>query len=199
VTDSKFEQPMARAVRGLAGVCLAAVVLAACTSPIKTGYEAEPGTNFASYKTYAWVTNDLMSGDDPTASNYISPLDDARVRRVAEGQLSQKGLSKAPLASADIAMAFTVARDQKFRQNIDPGTRVYYPGAYGYGYGYGGMATTVEEYVEGRLVFHFFDRESKRLVWTGFASKRLGKDHEPPEVIEQIVEHILMKYPPPGQ
>ena len=57
---------------------------------------------------------------------------------------------------------------------------------------------TTDVYTEGTLTFHFFDRETHEAVWAGWGSKRLSKKHEPPELIQAVVENILAKYPPPA-
>ena len=181
---------------GPIALLLAIALLVACASPIKTGYDIPEGADPSKYKSYAWVTADLMSANDPMAADYISPLDDARVRRTSEGVLNAKGYSKVAFDRADLAVAFTVLREEKLRQNMQPGARVYYPNSYGSAYG--GMAVTYDQYTEGTLSFHFFDRKTRQLVWKGFASKRLSKKHEPPELIDEIVEQILLKFPPPA-
>lgn len=171
--------------------------LLACSTPIKVGYNATPGVDFQKYKTYAWMTEDLMSANDPLASSYISPIDDARVRGVVDKELAPKGITGAPLDQADMVIAFTVTREQKTSAFVDPGVRVYYPSTVG-PYTYGGMAVDVDQYTEGTLKFDIFDRKTHELIWTGFGSKRLTKNHEPPETIELAVQQIFTKYPPPA-
>jgi len=99
--------------------------------------------------------------------------------------------------AADMVIAFTVTREQKTTAFVDPGVRVYYPSTVG-PYTYGGMAMDVDQYTEGTLKFHIFDRETHELLCTGFGSKRLTKDHEPKETIELAVQQIFTKFPPPA-
>lgn len=182
----------------LAGA-LVAVSLSGCASPIKTAYDAAPGTDFSKYKTYAFVTEDLMSQDDPLASSYISPLEDARARKIVEKALDGKGLQKVPLDRADLAIAFSVTREQKVETRMEAGrSSVYYP-SYGGGYRYAGPGVYDVAYTEGTLTIQLFDRRTRQAIWAGWGSKRLTKGPEPPETLELAIEHIMMKYPPPTQ
>lgn len=175
----------------------AAFTLVGCTSPIKTAYDAVDGTDFSQYHTYAWMTEDLMTGNDPLAAGYISPLDDERVRRAVETQLGLRGMQKVARDRADLILAFNVTRRQKVKTTVMADTNVYYAGTDGT-YDYGGPGVTTDVYTEGTLTIQFFDHQTRKVVWAGWGSKRLSKKHEPPEVIQATVEHILLKYPPPA-
>ena len=176
----------------------AAFVLAGCASPVKTAYHAAEGTDFSRFRSYAWVTEDLMTGADPHAAGYISPLDDARLRKALETQLNNRGLRKVALEGADLAVAFSVTREQKVKSTVSADTQVYYRGSDGM-YDYGGPGVTTETYIQGTLTIQLFDRATRQVVWAGWGSKRLSKQHEPPEVIRAVVENIMSKYPPPNE
>lgn len=181
----------------VAAVVIGMLLLFACASPVRTAYEAAPGTDFSLYRTYAWATSDLMNAEDPLAASYISPQDDARVRTAVAAVLDERGAQKAPHDSADLIVGFTVTREPKTQQRVDPGrATVYYPDTSGR-VGYSTPAVTEISYTEGTLAIQFFDRESRQLVWSGWGSKRLTKEHESPERLKQAVEQILMNYPPP--
>jgi hypothetical protein len=180
----------------LLGASFVLLVLA-CASPVKTAYEAAPDTDFSKYKTYAWLTDDLMSAEDPITAAYISPQDDARVRTAVAAVLDERGAKKAPAESADVIVAFSVTREKKTQERVDPGrSTVYYPG-YSGRMGYHTNAVTVVNFIEGTLTIQFFDRETRQHIWSGWGSKRLSKKHETPEHLEQAVEQILSNYPPP--
>jgi hypothetical protein len=173
------------------------VLLLACASPVKTAYEAAPDTDFSKYQTYAWLTDALMTTEDPIAAAYISPQDDARVRTAVAAVLDERGAQKAPAQSADVIVAFSVTREAKTKQRVDPGrSTVYYPGYSGQ-MGYHTNAVTEVHFVEGTLTIQFFDRESRQHIWSGWGSKHLSKQHESPEHLKQAVEQILRNYPPP--
>ena len=183
-----------RAVR--IGVFSALLVIA-CTSPVKTAYDSVPGTDFSKYHTYAWVTPNLMTGEDALAASYISAQDDGRVRTAVEAVLDERGIQKAPRDSADVILAFTVTRERRTQQRVEAGrSTVYYP-SYGRGTAYSSPAVSEISFTEGTLTIQFFDRESQQLIWSGWGSKRLSKKHESPERLKQAVEQILRKYPPP--
>jgi len=174
-----------------------ALLAVACASPVRTAYDSAPGTDFSKYHTYAWVTPDSMTGEDPLAASYISPQDDDRVRTAVEAVLDERRFQKAPPDSADVILGFTVTREPKTQQRVEAGrSTVYYPSHSGRTT-YSAPAVSEVSFTEGTLTLQFFDRESQQLIWSGWGSKRLSKNHESPERLKQAVEQILMKYPPP--
>ncbi len=172
------------------------LVLAACASPIRTSHDSDPEADFASYGTWAWISEKPLIG--PTAgvgSAYVSPLDDKRIRRAVESQLAGKGYRSTRLEEADLVVSFTIGREQKVRVDETPGMSTVYTRGYGYGSWYGSSPVTVRTYTEGTLALQFFERESQEAVWVGWASKRLSHQDESEEVLNRAVALILEPFP----
>jgi hypothetical protein len=86
---------------------------------------AMPGTNFAKYHTYEWVTVE--------GASYPNQIVDTQIKNSIDSQLAAKGLAKTDTDKADLYMAYQVSVDQEKQWN-----------AYGMGGGVpwgGGMAT----------------------------------------------------------
>ena len=177
----------------VSGTCLAL----ACASPIKTAFDADPSVNMTSYKTYAWISADSLIGptEGVIEGNYISPLDDQRIRRQVDSQLQTKGYRPTDRAQADLIVTYGVGSKEKIRVTDSPGRSSYYYGGYGYGSWYQGSSVNVQQYTEGTLTIEFFDRKTKDAVWVGWGSKRLSKSNERDEVIQEAVQKILAPLP----
>jgi hypothetical protein len=175
----------------------AACLALACASPIKTAFDADPGVDMTRYTTYAWIstssliapTEGVMRGD------YISPIDDQRIRREVDGQLQARGYRPADRADADLIVTYGVGSKDQVRVTDTPGRSSYYYGGYGYGPWYQGSTVNVQQYTEGTLTIELFDRKTKDAVWVGWGSKRLSKSDERDEVIQQAVQKILAPLP----
>ena len=109
-----------------------------------------------------------MNEGNPHAAEYISPLEDDRVRRTIEAQLARRGMKTAPLGSADLAIAYGETRQQKVKSTVSADSQVYYRGTNGT-YDYGGPGTYTDVYEEGTLTIQFFDppHPSGRVVRLG--------------------------------
>jgi len=169
--------------------------LAAC-SQISTRSDHDPAADFSGYRTYTWVTDELMvqprAASDPT----ISPLVQQRIHDAIDQALAAKGFVEDP-ASPDFGVAFTVGlRDR---------VRVDHWGAYGgyyrpYGR-YGGVRArygppVAANYTEGTLAIDMFDSQTRRPVWNGIATKIVDEQDEQPQRIQQIVGSVLADFPP---
>jgi len=122
---------------------------------VKTNYM--PGTNFAKYHTYKWVS--IEGGAHP------NQIVDAEIKQAIDSQLATKGLTKTDSDRADLFVGYQVAIDQEKQWN-----------GYGMGGGlrWGGMATATSETISnGTLALDIYDPATKQLVWTGRATKTL--------------------------
>ena len=108
----------------LAAVLMACIVVAG--QDVRTNYM--PGTDFAKYKTYKWVTIE--------GGQHQNQIMDAEIKQAADAQLAAKGLTKTDIDKADLYVGYQVAVDQEKRWN-----------GYGMGGGirWGGMATATRE------------------------------------------------------
>jgi len=148
-------------------------------------YNAMPGTNFTSFKTYRWVQMEGAAKPDQIVDQQITQAIDAA--------LATKGLTKAAGDKADLAVGYQVAVTQQKEWN-----------AYGSGMGYrmgGGMATMTSTVIQtGTLGLSIYDESNKQLVWRGTASKTIDPKANPQkrqDNIAKAVTKMLKNYPPP--
>ena len=74
-------------------------------------YQAMPGTNFASYHTYKWVT--IPGGIHP------DQITDQEIKQAVNSQLASKGFTKSTGENADLAVCYQVSVDQEKQWNAD--------------------------------------------------------------------------------
>jgi hypothetical protein len=181
--------------RSLAGALALAALLAAC-STIRTVHDVAPDADFARYKSWTWITEESLIG--PAAgqvpANYISPIDEQRIRRAVERELGAKGYRRTQGEAADLVVSFAVGSEEKTRVYSTPSGGGFYDG-YGYGGWYGGSQVRTYQYTEGTLTLQFFDGRSKQAVWVGWASKQLSRSEDPEKVVNEAVQKMLQEFP----
>ena len=183
------------------GFSLCALGLIACAGSIKTSHDYDPGADFRSFRTFAWISADPIIKPSAGTMNarYVSPLDEQRVRRAVESEMAKKGYRLAEQAASDLVVSFRVSTAEKVKIQDEPGMgRVYTSPNRGATW-YGGSTVSVTQYTEGTLALEFYDRKSKRAVWVGTASKRLSKNDDSDEVIKEAVAKILLPFPARGE
>jgi hypothetical protein len=142
-----------------------------------------PGTNFAKYKTYKWVS--IEGGSHP------NQIVDAEIKQSVDSQLASKGLTKTDSDNADLYVGYQISVDQEKQWN-----------AYGMGGGFrfGGMASAQSSTISiGTLVLDMYDRSVKQLVWTGNVTKTLdpSKSQEKNQQnLNKAMQKLLKNYPP---
>ncbi|HKA14444.1 MAG TPA: DUF4136 domain-containing protein [Myxococcota bacterium] len=170
-------------------------LLVGCQS-IETHHNADPQAPFASYKTFAWVTEEPLIqpgvGSVP-GSRPADPLLDPLIRDAVERNLKARGYEQLRDPKiADLVVSFSVGARDKIE--VDS-----YPVTAGYRYQvYGGYRTDVRTYTEGVLALDFFDGRTKRAVWHGYATKRLSQSPTPEKRlanVNQATDAILAEFP----
>ncbi len=177
---------------------LCALVLTACASPIRTEHDSDPDADLAKYRSFAWISEDPLMGPSPGVSRgeYISPIDERRIRSAVEANLLAKGYRRAESRStADLVVSFTIGSQQKVRTSSTPGRSSTFYSAYGGGAWYGGSSVRTYTYTEGTLALEFYDRDTRHAVWVGWASKRLSKSDDSEETLRRAVALILEEFP----
>jgi hypothetical protein len=177
----------------------AAFVLAATHAFAQdVGYNAMPGTDFAKYRTYAWVK---IQGEQ-----YPDDITDAQIKQAIDAQLATKGLAKAEPDAADLLVGYQVALDKEKQWNaygMGGPTWGWGAGYHGYGYGGGGVATATSSTITvGTLGLDMYDRGAKQLVWRGKASKTLDANAKPEKRTKNLnkaITKMLKNYPPPAK
>lgn len=181
-----------RAARFAVATC-AGVVLAACASPIRTGYEA--GTFPDNMARYAWGGQQACEKPPMTSADQrISPFTMERVSTAIEASLRAKGYERvACAADADFVVTFSIWLDQKVRVNSYPD---YWLGVYRRRDLYYRVEAT--QYTTGTLTVDMFDADSGKPVWHGWANKTVtrGDREAPAEVIREGVAKLLDPFPP---
>lgn len=174
------------------------VMVAACTAAT-TRTDHDPAADFSGYRTYTWVTDELMVQPRAATDPIVSPLVQQRIHDAIDQALQAKGFVEDENAP-DFGVAFTVGLRDK--------VRVDHWGSYGgfyrpYGrYGrYGGLGArydrpVAQNYTEGTLAIDVFDGETRRAVWNGSATKIVSESDERPAQIQEIVDAILADFPP---
>ncbi|RZU43238.1 DUF4136 domain-containing protein [Edaphobacter modestus] len=162
------------------------IALLICSAAIAQDvkYNFMPGTNFAKYHTYKWIS--IEGGAHP------NQIMDAEIRQAVDAQLATKGLTKSSDNKADLNVGYQIAVDQEKQWN-----------AYGMGgvrWGGGGMATATQSTINiGSLVLDMYDPDTKQLVWTGTATKTIdpsNNQEKNQKNLDKSMEKLLKHYPP---
>jgi Domain of unknown function (DUF4136) len=161
------------------------LALMACTLTFAqdVSTNAMPGTDFSKYHTYKWV-----SIEGATTPNQIL---DAQIKTSIDSQLAAKGLTKTDSDKADLYIGYQTSLDQEKQWN-----------AYGMGGGPrwgGGMGTATSSNITiGTLVLDMYDPSTKKLVWTGRATKTLDPSNSQAKKqknLDKAMQKLLKNYP----
>jgi hypothetical protein len=118
----------------------------------------------------------------------VDPFVLLRLRQLTYLKLRAMGLTPTSKAKADLIVGVLAARDEEIF--------VYSSGPYVYDSLYGPRwSTQVTRVEEGVVVIDLIDREKKGVVWRGTGVRVIGRQFEEQE-LREIVDAILMKYPP---
>jgi len=149
---------------------------------VKTDYM--PGTDFSRFHTYTWATIE--------GAQHPNQIVDAQIKQAIDAQLANKGLTKTTGDTADLLVGYQVAVDHEKQWN-----------AYGMGGGWGlggGMATATSSTIDvGTLVLDMYDPSTKKLVWSGRASKTIEPSKNPEkntEHLDKAMAKLLKDFPP---
>jgi Domain of unknown function (DUF4136) len=142
-----------------------------------------PGTNFAKYHSYKWVTVE--------GATYPNQIVDAQIKQSIDSQLAAKGLTKTDGDKADLLVGYQVSIEQEKQWNA------YSTGGMRWG---GGMASAQQSTISiGMLVLDMYDPASKQLVWTGRATKTLdpgANQQKKQKDLDKAMQKLLKNFPP---
>ena len=153
-------------------------------------YNYDRSANFAIYKTYQWV--DIPGGRVP------DQLIDQAIKRAAEEQLAQKGLTKVE-TNADLYLGY------QFVLNLERSISLWDTGGAGPGWGLDpwgggrnvqGQTSTVPV---GILLMDLYDIEKRQLVWRGDAVKTIDLKKDPDKNyknLQKVMAKLFKNYPP---
>jgi Domain of unknown function (DUF4136) len=176
-----------RRVRRASFFTLAFVVLLCAAGRLSAQdvrYNAMPGTDFSKYHTYKWISIE--------GASHPNQIMDAEIKQAVDSQLAGKGLTKTDSDKADLYVGYQIAVDQEKEWN-----------AYGMGGGVrwgGGMTTATSSTIQiGTLVLDMYDPATKKLVWTGSATKTMdpsSNQEKNEKNLDKSVAKLLKNYPP---
>jgi hypothetical protein len=175
-----------------------AALLAGC-SGISVNQDFQPGTDFAPYQEYAWMTNQRPpAGNDQQSSQLL----DQRIRSAVESELQTKGYRLVAADQADFFVGYQLLfEDEVSYQTVNDywGPGWGYGGYYGAGVGTVSSRTTQTTYTNGTFVLDFFDAASRNLVWRGSAEGRVHETNNPEERQQRandVATAVLNQFPP---
>ena len=173
-----------RMLKKVAKLGMALVLGTACAMVVAqdVSTNAMPGTNFAKYHTYKWVS--IEGGAHP------NQIVDQEIKQSIDSQLAAKGLTKTDADNADLYIGYQVAVDQQKQWN-----------AWGMR-GFGGMGQATSSTIDnGTLVLDMYDPGSKQLVWQGRATKTLdpsSNQQKNEKNLNKAMAKLLKNFPPKG-
>ena len=153
-------------------------------------YNYDRSANFASYKTYQWV--EIPGGAVP------DQLIDQDIKRAADEQLAQKGLTRVD-NNADLYIGY------QFVLNLEKRVSLWETGGAGPGWGLDpwrggrnvqGQTSTIPV---GILLMDLYDVGRKQLVWRGDAIKTINLQKDPDKNyknLQKVMAKLFKNYPP---
>jgi len=152
---------------------------------VAVNYDYDREANFNRYHTYKFIQLPKVPGRKLQIRN---SLIHARVGRAIERELALKGYKKVEYGKPDLLIACHV--DVKEKIDVTH---------YSYGHwlpSHKSVRTEVRRYKEGTLVLDIVDRQSKQLVWRGWATGLTRQTGLTQDEINETIHKILREYPP---
>lgn len=181
----------------LALYLLIVAALGGCAG-VRVSQDYEPGTDFATYKTFDWKSAVQPQTGDIRIDN---PLLDGRIRKAIERLLVAKGYRKTR-GTADFLVDYSLAVQAKVDSSpvsIGTGFGIGSGGSFG---GIGVGTPVVDSYEEGLLVINLYDTKTGQLTWRGSGTRRLGWQSDTAkntEKVNTLVDKVLAQFPPPSK
>lgn len=149
-------------------------------------YDFDSTANFASFRTYAWITG----------TNVPDALNHQRIVSAISAQLGARGLTRIDRqARPDLYVAYHASFDRDLQIT-------------GFGSGWGGYrlpgsrsaSARAEEILKGTLLVDIMDTRTQVIVWRGIAAKDINVEAKPEEReknINKTAAKLFKNYPPP--
>jgi hypothetical protein len=165
---------------------------------VRTNYM--PGTDFAKYHTYAWVSD--VQGV-PAVGGHPDQILDAQVKEAIDSQMVAKGFTKVEDGgNADLLLGYQLAIDKEKQINGFGDNMGGWGGLGGWGPWGGGFGTfsasTSSNYI-GTFVVGMYDPAAKKLVWIGAAQHAIEpskKQEKNQERLNKGAQKLLKDFPP---
>jgi hypothetical protein len=148
----------------------------------KVSVDADKGTDFTKYQTYAFAPG-------TPAGN---PMINQRIIAGLEAQLASKGLRKVE-SNPDLVIVYHVATDTQVSINAMGG------GPFG-GWRFGAGTAYVDKVPVGQLVVDIGDPHARRFVWRGTASGTISSKQEKNEkALNSALAKMFQNFPQPAE
>jgi hypothetical protein len=166
--------------------------------------DVDKTVDFSTYKTYAWLKEDIRVGNNPI---YNSQLINRNIRENVEMELAGRDMRLvADTAKPDLLVSFHTYTEKKHTGYL--GGPAYFTGGFhrGWGYypyGYGNWPYAWNSgfrsytYTEGTLIIDLVDARTKQLVWRGSAEGVVDNPNGLEREIARGVHKIMKQYPAP--
>lgn len=171
------------------------LVMAGCASQPRISSQARVGSDFSSYKTYAWVS--------PLATDRAgySTIMTSQFKTAVQAQMAARGFTF-DANNPDLLINFFSNVESRSETRGSPSMSIGYfgyRGGYGYGMGfpiYGGGIET-RNYKVGTVSIDLVDAKRKELVWEGALEGTLSSKamENPGAAIQSAVGQIYSKFP----
>lgn len=178
------------------------VFVTACETTPTGRADWDRKTDFAAYRTYAWISDHPLIIAEGT-KDVINPLTERRVIAAVERELGAKGFTSVAVGEpADFVVSFTIGTREKIRTEAYPEPYFRYSWDWYHPHWrhwrYYEFRTVTRSYTEGTLAIDIFDGEQKIPVWHGWATRQVrGSDiREPEAAINEAVAAIMVNFPP---
>jgi hypothetical protein len=170
------------------------LVLTACESGPKIRANSDPGANFASYKTYAFM--DKLGTDRGGVATPLTSYFKEAVRR----EMDARGYRFVDGGPADLLVNFSANAQEKVDVRSTPAP--VYGGYYGYRAGvyggwYGGTDVDTVRYKVGTANIDLVDAGRKQLVWEGIIEGKLTDKvmKDPRAAVNAAVTEMFKQFP----
>lgn len=170
---------------------LVAIALSACATGPTIRSNADPGTDFSQYDSFAFVP-ELESEDLGYQSFLVQYLKEAITR-----EMTARGYTYSE-ENPGLLVNFYVNTQEKIQSRSTPTAGGgYYGYRRGYYGGWGGYETTVTQYTQGTLSIDVIDAARKQLVWEGVAVGRIRQStlDDVQGAVNRVVPLIYQEYP----
>jgi hypothetical protein len=189
-------------------ISLAASLLLSCSSSTHIYDDYVKGTDFKSYKSYAWLPVADTARNNSLLDNEIMKKN---LHLAVNSEMGKLGFQVDTMKPDLLVLAHTMFQKVKdtvttpmyssypyYSPGYYPGVwyPYYYPGYYNYTYINGYNISTVN-FTEGTIVIDFIDRKTKSLVWRGWAVDNIYNPKQFQNNLPRKVHGILKKYPSP--
>lgn len=169
----------------LAALITTLSLLSTAAAAQQVTYDYDRGTDFARFKTYAWVDGTILQDE----------FNHRRIVAAVDSQLKLKGFTRVERgANPDVLVAYHASFDKDLR------ITGFSSGWAGYRFAASRSGTArVDDVVTGTLVVDMVEAASKTIIWRGTARKEVDAAASPEKReknIHKAAEKLYRNYPP---